>query len=98
MMVLLIKASLIIGVVLLFYKLVIEKESFFATNRVYLILGLLLAFSIPFISIPKLVENQGVVASLIEPETASQSLVTGTKPTTIQLEESVDAIPPKKTF
>ncbi|MFP2994839.1 ankyrin repeat domain-containing protein [Spongiivirga sp. MCCC 1A20706] len=96
MIVLLIKASLIIGVVLLFYKLVIEKESFFATNRVYLILGLLLAFSIPFISIPKLVENQGVVASLIEPETASQPLVTGTKPTTIQQEESVDAIPPKK--
>jgi len=67
MIVLLIKASLIIAIVLTFYKLVIEKESFFATNRVYLIIGLLFAFVLPFVSLPKLVENQGAISNLIEP-------------------------------
>ncbi len=67
MIVLLIKASLIIAVVLAFYKLVIEKESFFATNRVYLIIGLVFAFAMPFISLPELIENQGVVSNLIAP-------------------------------
>ncbi|EDP70872.1 hypothetical protein FBALC1_08933 [Flavobacteriales bacterium ALC-1] len=67
MIVLLIKVSLIIIIVFGFYKILIEKESFFSTNRMYLILGLLLTFAIPFISLPKLVDNQGIVSDLIEP-------------------------------
>ena len=62
----LIKTSLILIIVLGFYKMLIEKESFFSTNRLYLVLGLLLAFSIPFISLPKLINNQGIVSDLIE--------------------------------
>ncbi|NER16547.1 ankyrin repeat domain-containing protein [Spongiivirga citrea] len=73
MMVLLLKASLIIAIVLTFYKLVIEKESFFATNRIYLIIGLVFAFAMPFISLPKLVENQGAVSNFIEPDTSITS-------------------------
>ena len=74
MIVLLIKTSLIIIIVLGFYKILIEKESFFSTNRMYLVLGLLLTFAIPFVSLPKLVQNQGFVSELIEP-LESQSTV-----------------------
>ena len=73
MITLLIKTSLIIIIVLGFYKILIEKESFFSTNRMYLILGLLLAFTIPFVSLPKLIQNQGLVSELIEPS-ISQSI------------------------
>ncbi|WP_400078810.1 ankyrin repeat domain-containing protein [Winogradskyella sp. R77965] len=73
MVVLLIKISLIIIVVLGFYKILIEKESFFSTNRIYLVLGLLLTFTIPFISIPKLINNQGFVSELIEPSIVQTS-------------------------
>ncbi len=67
MIILLIKTSLILIIVFGFYKILIEKESFFSTNRMYLILGLFLAFTIPFISLPKLIQNQGLVSELIEP-------------------------------
>nr|WP_321234936.1 ankyrin repeat domain-containing protein [uncultured Psychroserpens sp.] len=72
MIILLIKTSLIIIIILGFYKILIEKESFFSTNRMYLVLGLLLTFAIPFVSLPKLINNQGFVSELIEP-TLSQS-------------------------
>lgn len=73
MIALLIKTSLILIIVLGFYKILIEKESFFSTNRLYLVLGLLLAFSIPFISLPKLVNNQGIVSDLIESSSIQES-------------------------
>ncbi|MFK7811660.1 MAG: M56 family metallopeptidase, partial [Maribacter sp.] len=56
----LIKSSIIIAVVFAFYKLFLEKESFFATNRIFLVLGLIIAFILPFIALPELMENQGV--------------------------------------
>ncbi|MEM9884802.1 MAG: ankyrin repeat domain-containing protein [Bacteroidota bacterium] len=59
MLIFLLKASLIIVILLAFYKLFLEKESFFAVNRVYLLLCLLLAVALPFLSLPKLVEHQG---------------------------------------
>lgn len=66
MILLIIKASIIIAIVLGFYKLVIEKESFFATNRLYFIVGLVLTFSLPFIALPKIIESQGIVSNVIE--------------------------------
>ena len=73
MIVLLIKTSLIVIIVLGFYKVLIEKESFFSTNRAYLVLGLLLTFIIPFVSLPKLINNQGFVSELIEPSISQTS-------------------------
>ena len=64
---LLIKASIIMIVLLGFYKLVLERESFFSANRAYLLLCLVLACSLPFVALPQLFENQGMVSSLIEP-------------------------------
>ncbi|MFK7922818.1 MAG: ankyrin repeat domain-containing protein [Bacteroidia bacterium] len=73
MIVLLIKASLIIVILLGFYKLVLERESFFRTNRLYLLACLALACALPFISLPQLVENQGWVSTIIEDQDLSQS-------------------------
>ncbi len=67
MIALLIKTSLIITVILGFYKILIEKESFFSTNRLYLVIGLVLTFTIPLIPLPKLITNQGLVSEFLEP-------------------------------
>ncbi len=64
---LLIKASILIFVLWCFYRLFLQKESFFAANRFYLLACLLMAFILPFISLPELMENQGIITTLIEP-------------------------------
>lgn len=66
MIALLIKASLIILVLWLFYKIFLEQESFYMANRIYLLGCLVFAFLIPFIALPDLIENQGIVSSLIK--------------------------------
>lgn len=66
MILLFLKTLVVIISVLTFYKIVIEKETFFEANRIYLILGLILIFVLPFVTLPKLIENQGVVSNLIE--------------------------------
>ncbi|MEM9884801.1 MAG: ankyrin repeat domain-containing protein [Bacteroidota bacterium] len=68
MFVLLIKSSLVIVILLAFYKLFLEKESFFSVNRFYLLACLLMALALPFISLPELIENQGYVSNLLETE------------------------------
>jgi len=65
MIVFLLKTSFSLVFILVFYKLIIERESFFAANRMYLLLGLLFAFILPFISLPKFINNQGIVDTLI---------------------------------
>lgn len=65
-MVFLLKASLIIIVLWAFYKLLLERESFFKINRMYLLFGLVFVFLLPFISLPKLVNNQGIVSTWME--------------------------------
>lgn len=67
MILILIKASLIIIVLLGFYKIFLERESFFAANRIYLLTCLLCACTLPFMVLPKLLEHQGVVSTWIEP-------------------------------
>ncbi|MFK8007707.1 MAG: ankyrin repeat domain-containing protein [Saprospiraceae bacterium] len=66
MIALLIKASLVIIVLLAFYKIILEKESFFAVNRIYLLACLGLTFLLPFLTLPQLINNQGFVSSLLE--------------------------------
>lgn len=63
----LIKASLIIIVLLGFYKVFLERESFFVANRIYLLACLIFACTLPFLVLPKLVEHQGVVSTWIKP-------------------------------
>ena len=54
---LLFKASLAIGITLLFYRLLLQQESFFATNRLYLLGCLFLAFASVSIVYSKLLIN-----------------------------------------
>ena len=68
MITLLIKSSFIIILLLTFYKLFLEKESFFSVNRFYLLTCLGLTFLLPFIVLPRLVTHQGYVESLIPQE------------------------------
>ena len=65
-MIVLIKASIILMVLLAFYKLVLERESFFSSNRFYLLACLVFAVSLPFISLPKLINNQGYVSNILD--------------------------------
>ncbi|MEK6153973.1 ankyrin repeat domain-containing protein [Flavobacteriaceae bacterium 3-367] len=65
MLTLLLKASFVIIILLVFYKIVLEKESFFGANRVYLLGCLVLMFVLPFVSLPKLVRDQGFISKKI---------------------------------
>ncbi|MEO1012707.1 MAG: ankyrin repeat domain-containing protein [Bacteroidota bacterium] len=79
MIALLLKASLIIAFLLVFYKIFLERESFFAKNRIYLLGSLILAFVLPFVSLPKLINNQGVLENKIEILTDNQPILDQTE-------------------
>ena len=46
------KATLLLSIFYLFYKIVLEKETFFQTNRWYLLLGLIFTTLLPLVVIP----------------------------------------------
>ncbi|RKN77870.1 ankyrin repeat domain-containing protein [Ulvibacterium marinum] len=82
MMVFLIKASLVLFVLWAFYKLFLSKESFFGLNRFYLVGCLVLTFIVPFITLPELVNHQGVVNSFVEKaQNTIDPIATNEKPT-----------------
>ncbi len=53
----LLKASAVILIFYLCYRLLLHKETFFQTNRWFLLFGLVLAIGLPFVSIPLYVET-----------------------------------------
>lgn len=65
MIAILLKSTIVLIVLLAFYKLVLEKESYFAANRWYLLACILLACALPFLSLPKVTEYQGSVESFL---------------------------------
>lgn len=65
MILFLFKSAIVLSVLLMFYKLFLQKESFFTLNRYYLLLGLLLTFSLPFLTLPELVDHQGIVDKVL---------------------------------
>ncbi len=66
MIIFLIKATIITSILLIFYKIILEKESFFTANRFYLLGSLLLVFILPFVTLPEFINQQGIVSSFIE--------------------------------
>lgn len=74
MFALVLKASLIAAIMLAFYKLFLEKESFFSANRIFLIATIVLTFSLPFISLPELINDQGFVSAIIDKTDERESL------------------------
>jgi len=64
------KASLVIFIFYVCYKLFLQRETFFQTNRSYLLIGLIASVCIPFIVIPiyidytpSIIENLGTVSN-----------------------------------
>lgn len=66
MIALLLKSAIATIVFWTFYKLVLERESFFAANRIYLLGSMLLSFLIPHIALPELVDVQGILSQVLE--------------------------------
>lgn len=71
-MIILVKSSLVLVFLLAFYKFLLEKESFFAANRWYLLSCLGLILMMPFIALPKIVEHQGFFDAFIKPATVEK--------------------------
>ena len=57
----LLKASAIIAIFYVSYKLFLQRDTFFEWNRGYLLMGLITAFTIPFIVIPIYIERVPIV-------------------------------------
>lgn len=96
----LLKVSFVISIALLFYKLVLQQESFFSTNRLYFICSILIAFLLPLIQLPQLINQQGFITSLFESEqsgTLMPEAMVQYKPAHIQETEVVDGTSLTKT-
>ncbi|WP_412561401.1 M56 family metallopeptidase [Winogradskyella sp. MIT101101] len=57
----LLKASAVVFIFYLFYKLMLQRETFFQTNRLYLITGLVTAIALPLVIIPIYIEYTPVL-------------------------------------
>ena len=55
-----IKFSAILGLFFIFYKLFLEKETFFNSIRAYFIVGIIAALALPLIIIPEYVTVDGI--------------------------------------
>ncbi|MEO1033574.1 MAG: M56 family metallopeptidase [Bacteroidota bacterium] len=78
----LLKASAVIAIFYILYKLFLQRETFFQTNRGYLLIGLLTSVLIPLIVIPIYIEYtpavvEGVLSHTISPE-VQQNINEGT--------------------
>ncbi len=73
----LLKASIVLAILLLFYKYLLAKETFFKVHRMYLLGGLILAFSLPLLQLPELIQEQGLVSEWIEAHVVSEEKPTG---------------------
>jgi hypothetical protein len=56
----LIKFSAILGLFFIFYKLLLDKETFFNSIRAYFIVGIITALALPLIIIPEYVTVEGI--------------------------------------
>ncbi|MFK5878902.1 MAG: M56 family metallopeptidase [Flavobacteriaceae bacterium] len=53
----LLKASAILGIFYLFYRLILHRETFFQSNRIFLLIGIIASLTLPLIMIPIYVEQ-----------------------------------------
>lgn len=103
MMLLLLKAAIVLSVLLGFYKLFLQKESFFSVNRAYLIIGLVLTFVLPFMTLPELVNHQGIVDKVaseakmitVNEPFLEEGLLTTEVPK-VDIKENIEVINPSK--
>lgn len=71
----LLKFSAIIALFYLFYKVFLQKETFFQSNRIYFLIGIAAAILVPLITVYKTVDLSNLVYSeqIIQPSSANQS-------------------------
>src|SRR5476651_914849 len=87
--------ALLISVCLLFYKIFLQKETFYHLNRVVLLICLGLSFALPLISIP---QNWTLRGSAEEPNVTAPTTVTPTvsQQITAQVQKQVQQAAVKK--
>lgn len=94
MMLFLLKSTLSLAILLALYHIVLSKESTFRFNRFYLLFALVFSFSVPFISIPKVIptvqENSAKIWNNFESDQTNQII---SFPTTF---EEPNGIAPKE--
>lgn len=69
----LLKASVVVLIFYLFYKLFLQRETFFQSNRFYLFIGLIIALCIPFVVIPIYIEYTPEITENLTPIVISSS-------------------------
>ena len=84
--------ALLISVCLLFYKVLLQRETFYRLNRIVLVFCLALSFGLPFISIPQQWSLRSIdkpAAINTEPVKITQPAVTTPQTATIQKQTAV---------
>ncbi len=80
MLIYILKSGACLAIFFLFYKLFLEKENMHVFKRFYLLISLVVAFSIPFITITSYAEpvqesiNQTIITTDVVPQLAKESL------------------------
>lgn len=91
MLLYLLKASLVLFILFGFYKLFLEKETFYTPNRIYLLGSLILIFALPQIALPELIADQGILETSLKQ--VAPTLVSGEQfslpSASIQAEQSI---------
>ena len=77
----LLKSSAIIALFYICYRLFLDKETYFTSNRLYLLTGIVIAFIIPFIVIPIYVIKEPVDIDFLSTATISQTSIDTEKQT-----------------
>lgn len=66
------KASAILGIFYLFYKFLLERETFFQSNRMFLLTGIIVAMLLPLLVIPIYIEQGATTLSTISFSTSQE--------------------------
>ncbi len=85
--------ALLIMISLLFYKLMLKKETYHTLNRVVLLACLAVAFILPFVPVPQqfsLIKESAMVSSSVQPNTYDEPTTAAiTKPTSLPQQVAV---------
>ena len=99
MMPYIIHVSILLAVCLLFYKLLLQKETFFQLNRYILLAGLVLSFSLPLLPVPQEWSLQKVNNTELSTLPASSSSITNMQANkSDSIEEKTTLSPPKQNY
>lgn len=76
----LLKSSLVIGILYFFYKLFLQKETFFQSMRIYFIIGVISSILLPLLIIPVYIDAVPVIVSEFVSNESVKGVVVGIEP------------------